>query len=137
MTSKEALKELLYYATLDDSGFTPYTKEYAEVIARDLNKLSQLEDIEKELGIDLITLFKGLRETGIWVKRDNEIIHIEPLYIKVEMDCVRPLIGSITLKELYFEDLDYIMDTTGYEWYVEDYGKTWALTKEELENDKR
>jgi hypothetical protein len=24
------------------------------------------------------------------------------------------------------------MDTTGQEWFMDDYGKTWALTKEEL-----
>ena len=36
MTSKEALEQLLYYATLDDSGFEPHMKEYANIIEKDL-----------------------------------------------------------------------------------------------------
>ena len=98
-----------------------------------LSKLGQLEDIEDELGVDLITLFKALREKGIWIKNSaNTILHLEPMYIKVEIDCDKPLLGSIVLKELYFEDLDGVMDTTGEEWFMDEYGKTWALTKEEL-----
>lgn len=36
MTSKEALEELLYYATLDDSGFEPTMKRYTQYIEKDL-----------------------------------------------------------------------------------------------------
>ena len=100
-----------------------------------LNKLGKLEDIEEELGIDLITLFKALRENGIWVRWNNQIVNIEPDYLRVEIDCSKPLIGSIKIQELYFEDLDWVMDTTGKEWFMCEYGKTWALTKEELENE--
>lgn len=65
------------------------------------DKLGQLEDIEEELGIDLITLFKALKD-GYWYKEDNEIIFEEP--------------NGEGLREMLCG-----------------YGKTWALTKEELE----
>ena len=86
-------------------------------------KLSQLEDIEDELGIDLLTLFKAI-ENGIWFKKGKKrIVKDKPdgltkcalengfQYIKRDgwrLDCVNGLIET------------------------KDYGKTWALTKEEL-----
>jgi hypothetical protein len=101
--------------------------------AKMVQELCEYKDIEEELGIDLITLFKALREKGIWIKNStNAIFNLKPMYIKVEIDCDEPLLASIVLKELYYEDLDGVMDTTGQEWFMDDYGKTWALTKEEL-----
>lgn len=75
------------------------------------NKLGELEDIEEELGIDLITLFKALKQGYVWY--DNEKFKIECLYIKPRIHL-------------------YVTDGVGA-CYMEDYGKTWALTKEELE----
>ena len=43
MTSKEALEQLLYYATLDDSGFEPTMKDYASVIEQDLKLLELIK----------------------------------------------------------------------------------------------
>ena len=37
-----------------------------------LNKLCKLEDIEEELGIDLITLFKALKE-GIFINDNGSV----------------------------------------------------------------
>lgn len=77
-------------------------------------KLKQLENIEEELGIDLITLFKALK---------NGII----------MDDVE-----------YYTFLTYDEVTNSYcfkcggwgKYFLKDYGKTWALSKEELEEYK-
>ena len=76
---------------------------YANSVIHAINKLGQLEDIEEELGIDLITLFKALK---------NEP-HI----------ALRRAIGYWQLKDLAGDD----------DLRTQDYGKTWALTKEELE----
>lgn len=79
-----------------------------------INKLGQLEDIEEGLGISLITLFKTFKEG--FVDCDNKYHHFTNLYI----------------------DDEEIFD--GYErqpFKLKDYGITWALTREELENDKR
>ena len=78
-------------------------------------KLSQLEDIEEELGIDLIILFKALTQ-GIYIKPTN--IYVGSPYLCFAENENREL-------EFQFK----VVDT----WYkVKDYGKTWALTKEEL-----
>ena len=88
------------------------------------NKLFFLENIEEELGIELITLFKALKN-GIW---ENDKYCNKILYLKPED-------FTIILKEkyIYYEwgwpGPDYFI------YYFNDYGKTWALTKEELEND--
>ena len=110
-------------------------KNYAFGVSESLNKLGQLEDIEEELGIDLITLFKALKNgfyaKEIHTKQNIQIYHIEPEEFVITFGKV--LGHFITIQELYFEDLDGVLDTTGKKWYPEDYGKTWALTKEELE----
>ena len=88
-----------------------------------VDKLGKLEDIEEELGIDLITLFKALKK-GVYVKFDSYFGNIGELDIKIVKDnatgvCYRN-------KKWYLQEEDTL---------VKDYGKTWALTKEELEND--
>jgi hypothetical protein len=121
MTSKEILAVI-------KGAFVSMNKDCEEAfnqIERDLEVLEQLQAIEEELGIDLITLFKAVKNR---------------VYAKVNTAIIKACVG-----------LSYDFDDTkkwallgfsyGYEaeeWlYFEDYGKTWALTREELENDKR
>lgn len=82
-----------------------------------VQKLGQLEDIEKELGIDLLTLFQALKE-GIYTIHS----HGERLDPCLAYDRV---IG-------YILDFQYEPEV---ECILSDYGKTWALTKEELEGE--
>lgn len=81
-------------------------EEFNQVFAC-LDKLGRLEDIEEELGFDLITLFKAL-QNGIYGKVGKEIKHISAPHF------------SWFKKEIYI-------------FRLADYGKTWALTEEELE----
>ena len=74
-------------------------------------KLERLEDIEEELGIDLITLFEALKY-GIYKKGRNNFKGLI-LYSKMPMF------------SFYHKTIDAEL--------IEDYGKTWALTKRELE----
>ena len=85
------------------------------------NKLFELENIEDELGIDLITLFKALKN-GVYVIKRNR---------KKEIDFVKNFEINLTFTELEFS---LICDTLQFCWgyALKDYGKTWALTKEEL-----
>ena len=85
-------------------------------------KLGQLEDIEEELGIDLITLFKALR-VGIWYKGHKDIYFVKGVCLD--------LVGEFF--ELWVEG-HKILD--GLQIHLKDYGKTWALTKEEFEYEK-
>ena len=89
-------------------------KEIRDNFNAEYAKLADLEDLEDELGIDLITLFKASK----------------CFYSKI-LDC-------------YCPHPNPIYKTCGDfgEWYIDfmnnphklkDYGKTWALTKEELE----
>lgn len=88
-----------------------------QIVAEALEKLDQLEDIEEELGIDLITLFKALKD-GIYFYGQKE----EELQdVQLRMFHEEPML------------VHNCGDLTDLEVYVAGYGKTWALTKEELE----
>lgn len=79
-------------------------------------KLGQLEDLEDELGIDLITLFKALKQKFVY---HNAKVKIELLGLHIKSN------------ELYLYGV--VEDTTHAVYLsLKDYGKTWALTKEEL-----
>lgn len=75
-----------------------------------LKKLGQLEDIEEELGIDLITLFKAINGFGFWSIYGFEKIE------ECKIDFVLKCFITEDFNEIYFQD----------------YGKTWALTEKEL-----
>ena len=72
-------------------------------------KLGQLEDMEDELGIDLTTLFKALKD-GIYGKVGKKIEHILAPHL------------SWHYSEIYI-------------FKIKDYGKTWALKKKELKHE--
>lgn len=76
--------------------------------------VKQVKDIEEELGIDLITLFKALKN-GIWLKDKKD--QYMSYHCLLRDDFILVLYEDIYKKE----------------YLLKDYGKTWALTKEELE----
>ena len=84
-------------------------------------KLQYLEDIEEEIGIDLITLFKVLKN-GIYVNTGGIVDEIGDIY-EEEVKCIEhwPVwgfsVGDNEMKTFYA---------------FKDRGKTWALDKEEL-----
>ena len=97
------------------------------------NKLGQLEDIEEELGIDLILLFKALKD-GLFYKLDSEKyiyrwnVGIIP-EARIIVDYKNKHLMLISEPTIYSGD-----DWSLREYlYFSDYGKTWALKKEELE----
>lgn len=100
-----------------------------------LEKLAKLEDIEEELGIDLITLFKALKD-GIWFKHTSPILkEEEPIIFSKGWR-----LGHNDPTNRYYLELgDFrskILDDKEWLWELAEfrnYGKTWALTKEELE----
>ena len=119
---------------LAKNGYYYYSTQKNEYTSPLVDKLGQLEDIEDELGIDLITLFKALKQ--------------ETLFIKTDFD-IRETIKNGEgwgMKHLSFEDNEMVIfaqilypnNITHKEWVTPlrlklcDYGKTWALTKEEL-----
>lgn len=101
------------YEGHDFNGISVYVKA--------IDKLCLIEDIEDELGCDLITLFKALKE-GFYVKKDS----INEGFISlVKAKDIREV--DMITKSITFCDYEFV--------YFKDYGKTWALTKEELEEE--
>lgn len=103
---------LMTYCATGDVEYLSST-ECANRFKNILETIKEYKIIEKELGIDLITLFKALKD-GIYVNGE-----------KVDV--------------LLFYDMDFFNKTSfqlhasnGINYYIKDYGKTWALTKEEL-----
>ena len=98
--------------------------DYIEIKDKKLaeEKLCQLEDIEEELGIDLDTLFKALKN-GIWIK--------DTILEKGEIKNILFFYEDISL----YKDRLFACPVDIYDKRVciYNYGKTWALTKEELE----
>ena len=100
----------------NDNHYVIKNLNYDNTIAVN-QKLGQLEDIEEELGIDLITLFKAIKN-GIY-KKDEDLCFEATL---------RMHNGEYYLCQPYDDRLLHVV-------YLKDYGKTWALAKEELEHD--
>ena len=86
---------------------------YANTIR--INKLGQLEDEEQGLGIELLTLIKALKQGYVFIKKS--------IY-KQKITYVSWNKKYIQVRKSYHIHLN-----------MNDYGNTWALTKEELEHD--
>lgn len=84
------------------------------------NQLIEYKSLEEELGIDLPILFKALRY-GIIVVDDNYECRGLSKYRGQEIDL------NIFLKRLEIKFVGC--------WNLSDYGKTWALCREDLNND--
>ena len=100
-------------------------------------RLKLLEDIEEENGIDLITLFKALKD-GFYIKYNDKIVHIFPdkhITINFWYKTI-----NVFIPPKFFIDCkkgtDYLSETIDEEYWFKDYGETWALTREELEDDR-
>ena len=94
---------------------------YIETHERDelrYEKLGQLEDIEDELGIDLVVLFTALKK-GVYIKKQSQT--------KYPLAMLRIHYSNHTTKYFVFDNGREIAIK------LKDYGKTWALTREELE----
>ena len=149
MNSKEALEEYkkIYVDKTLKFEFQPTQEWYLDIIKQDLDRLEKLEKIENELGCHLDVAFKAT-QNGIYFKENNEI-HFSSWIIRVGKSFVevKPCyaVKETTLASCYYksdtEELKYVKDAhywdwkTCRNWKIKDYGKTWALTREELIND--
>lgn len=119
------------YYSVDLRTCLPMEYEQIENSNACVDKLGKLEDIEEQLGVDLITLFKALNvRDGVWVK-DKE-------YGLCNWSMGQLWFGYNSSKsESFINPQIYFLKDGGYSYFkLSDYGKTWALTKEELEDDK-
>ena len=94
----------------------------------------QLEKIEKDIGISIDVLLKALIK-GIWVKKGNNIFHkIRGIRVSATGSGRTNTVFCLMYRECE-EGIRYIVDNYYYyeDLQFEDYGKTWALTKKELQ----
>lgn len=126
------MNRLTEYKPRTNSMF-PYVLKDDELITKldSIHTLGRLEDLEEEIGIDLINLFKVLK---------GNIYSLHPETGKI---CL------IVLPIFYYCGNQWVIGCRSIEWndkenscdswdcLPKDYGKTWALTREELENGKR
>lgn len=89
-------------------------------------KLYKLENLEEELGIDLITLFKALKYGVYYYTSQNQLTH----------DYVWLYDNYISAG--FREKLSYSFMTCFQKQILlfEDYGVTWAIYRPELENEQ-
>ncbi len=94
-----------------------------------LETIKEYKTLEEELGIDLITLVNAMRNGVYVINIYNEITFEEPMIcFNQEKGTDLYVLESITQsppKEL----------CESFNYYLKDYGKTWALTKEELKDE--
>ena len=116
MTSKEAVLELICEAKSDniDERRVCFLRK---TIEKDLDLLEEYRKIEEELGIDLITLFKALKD-DVFINEDGSVYK----------DCIKSI-------EHWSDGWGFISNDDYIEVLFKDYGISWALTEEELEND--
>ena len=103
-------------------------KEYGMFLTKQpfvdiIHKLGQYEDIDDDLGVSWLIIYKVLSGKGVWVKFFGE----EPKLYKRVM-----LRGIDEISEVYHFTLGIDCITSVLELPLRDYGKVWALTKEEL-----
>ena len=142
--------ECEYKLTSSNDGITILKGDLIEIMSLDkaTEKLHKILEIEEEIGIDLITLYRALNR-GIYYKEDNHIFFTTNNIVLVsnELVQVKPTyaVKEATIKSCYYGDcepLKYLKDAhywdwkTCNHWKLKDYGVTWSLTKEELENGK-
>ena len=94
------------------------------------NRLKLLEDLEEDIGMSLLTLFRILKLGKVICK-----------FIPIE-DPKKVLLLSRKIKDLYYDGCYYMLglyedSDDGYIFnfdyvYIKDYGITWGITKKEL-----
>lgn len=105
----------------DDTTYADIVKDCVDRENIVLTKLKHFEDIEDEIDVDLEVLFKALKN-GFFVKKDT--IN-EGLISLVKAKDIRSI--DLVTHNIFFNDKNLV--------FFENYGKTWALTKEELKEE--
>ena len=126
-----------------------YAKYYKECIGIDYNgkktyregiviesggeqKLLDIEKLEDEIGIDLVTLFKALKN-GEFYSKHPETGEVSWILLPQLYYCTRKwLIGC---NSMIWNKQENCRDS--WDCDPKDYGKTWALTREELSKEER
>ena len=108
------MKRLTYNEVLANQYYPNENIDNEEIF----NKLGKLEDIEQELGIPLEVLFKALKD-GVYIIDACEIICLNHTEIS-----------------LHYNGVQWLWETPYGAKIFTHYRITWALTREELEDEE-
>ena len=126
---KKDLKEYQAYIKKSvEEHYKDFMSDYDLLLqeCHELNKkLKILEDIEEELGIDLIKSIELCKQANI-----KKVVYIKDEWGIYPIKFLDDLDVELFSHRLYKNIGGFYVSLDLY-----DYGKTWALTKEELEND--
>lgn len=125
--TKEEIKECTPLVMASQMG-----RVYGKTLTkRIMSELLEYKCAEEELGVDFITLFKVFKalKNGAWFINPhdfNEMNYVKNLEFNVDFDkkCFELRTGW------------YINSIGGALFFFKDYGRTWGLTKKELEHDR-
>ena len=95
-----------------------------------VNKLGQLEDIEEELGMELKVYHKLMNMLYCGKRGDPKILYVKDNDKIVQVGILE--IDYCKKKIIFYKDKSYNED---YVYAFIQYGKTFALTREELKNE--
>lgn len=106
----------------DDTTYADVVKDCVDRENIVLTKLKHFEDIEEEFGISLIKLFKALKSESIYIKKHIGAGKFRIVEVNIRGLNINKYTNEITIRDE--NDSLHILS---------EYGKYWALTKEELE----
>ena len=123
MTSKEALKDvfdiLVNFECLSDIHDEQNIKKRKfDIVEKDLDLLEEYRKIEKEIGVDFITLIKMLKD-GVYINDGGIVDEIGHIYKDQVKSIEHWPVWGFTVGD-------------NVEYAFRDRGKTWALDKEEF-----
>ena len=125
MISKEALEKLSYIPIYEEDIDIIFKGDLCEVyrnevdiISKDLDQLEEYRKIEKEIGVDFITLVKMLKD-DVYINDGGIVGEIGNIYKEQVKSIEHWPIWGFTIGD-------------GVEYAFKDRGKTWALSKEEF-----
>ena len=122
--SNSILKEI-EYQLIDEKENLSANEGIKKIQVLGTNKLGKLEDIEEELGINLIKAVELCKQVN-----SKKVVYTKERW---GIDTIK-IIDELDI-ELFSHRLYKNFGGVYVSLDLYDYGKTWALTKEELEND--
>ena len=129
MISKEALEKLSYIPIYEEDIDIIFKGDLCEVyrnevdiISKDLDLLEEYRKIEKEIGVDFITLVKMLKD-DVYINDGGIVNEIGNIYKEKVKSIEHWPVWGFTAGD------DYEMKSF---YAFKDRGKTWALDKEEF-----
>ena len=105
-------------------------EKHIEFLEKQQTKLNEYKNIEEELEVEFLTIQKLRKVDDIYVNCSGHIRKL--IYDNIRMDDEGVFInGDLDIEEKGYVEEDYIFEVKD-----EEYGTTWAFSKEELEVNK-